>query len=140
MSLLTESSYNPEELKRNAKRAAKFIFLILGTAIVAIFLFGKHLLGIFGEEYARNSFEVLSILVLGCIPFAFNVLYATTKRVQKEIMPVIYVYGGIVVITLVGSYFLMQSMGVIAVGIAWIIGNGIVATGNVIVSIKQKVM
>lgn len=131
-SLLAEGSYNRENLRRDTKKAAKFIFLLLGVAILGIFLFGKYLLWVFGEEYAKNSFEVLSILVLGSIPFAFNSLYATTKRVQKEIKPVIFVYGGIAMITIVGSYLLMQSMGIIGVGIAWVIGNGVVTAGIIV--------
>jgi len=42
---------------------------------------------------------------------------------------VICVYGGIAIVTLVASYVLMQSMGIIGVGIAWVIGNGVVAGG-----------
>jgi len=126
VSLLAEGSYNQEELRRNTKRATKFIFILLGAVIVGIFLFGKYLLWIFGEEYAKNSLDVLLILVLGSIPFAFNVVYASIKRVQKEVKPVIWVYGGIAVITLVTSYLLMQNMGITGVGVAWMIGNGVI--------------
>lgn len=129
VSLLAEGSYNREELIRDTKRAAKFIFLLLGVAIIGIFLFGKYLLWIFGEEYARYSFEVLSILVLGSIPFAFNALYATIKRVENEVKPVILVYGSVAAITIVGSYFLMQTMGLVGIGYAWVIGNGVVTIG-----------
>ena len=129
VSLLAEGSYNREELIRDTKRAAKFIFLLLGVAIIGIFLFGKYLLWIFGEEYARYSFEVLSILVLGSIPFAFNALYATVKRVKNEVKPVILVYGSVAAITIVGSYFLMQTMGLVGIGYAWVIGNGVVTIG-----------
>ena len=41
MSLLAECSYNSDELKRNTKRAAKFIFLLLLAAITGVFLFGN---------------------------------------------------------------------------------------------------
>jgi hypothetical protein len=51
-------------------------------------------------------------------------LYIAIKEVQKEIKPVIYVYRGIATITLMGSYLLMQTMGIIGVGIAWVIGMG----------------
>jgi len=129
ISLLAEGSYSQEELRWDTKRAAKFIFLLLGVAIIGIFLFGKYLLWIFGEEYAINSFGVLLILVLGSIPFAINALYATIKRVQKDVKPVIYVYGGIAIITILGSYLLMQSMGIIGVGVAWVIGNSVVMCG-----------
>jgi hypothetical protein len=66
--------------------------------------------------------------VLGSIPFAVNTLYATVKRIQKEIAPLIWVYGGIAIITLTASYLLMQStMGLIGVGIACVLANGLVA-------------
>jgi O-antigen/teichoic acid export membrane protein len=128
-SLLTEGSYNKEELKGNVKKAAKFIFLLLATAVIGIFLFGRYVLWLFGEAYAQNSFEVLWILALASFPFAFNSLYIAIKEVQKEIKPVIYVYGAIALITIAGSYVLMPNMGIIGVGIAWVIGNGVVAGG-----------
>ena len=128
-SLLAEGSYRREELGRNIKRAGKFISLILILAMIVILLFGRHILWIFGEEYARNSFEILLILMLGCIPFAFNTLYASVKRVQKEIIPLIWIYGSITVIILTASYFLMRSIGIIGVGIAWVLGNGIASLG-----------
>jgi len=138
MSLLAEGSYNRGELGRNMKKAAKFIFLLLGAAIIGIFLIGKYILRIFGEDYARNSFELLLILVLGSIPFAFNALYASVKRIQKEIKPVILVYGGIAIITLVASYLLMQSIGLVGIGIAWVIGNGVVAGEISVMKLIQR--
>ncbi|MCU4139669.1 MAG: Membrane protein involved in the export of O-antigen and teichoic acid [Methanophagales archaeon] len=129
MSLLAEGSYNQEEIVWNARRAMKFILILLAVAIAGIFLFGKYLLWIFGEEYARNSLDVLLILVLGSIPFAFNVVYASVKRVQKEIKPVIWIYASIAVITLVGSYLLARSIGIVGVGIAWVLANVVIASG-----------
>ena len=129
ISLLAEGSHNHKEFKKDTIRAAKFIFILLGVAIIGVFLFGKYLLWIFGEEYARNSFELLLILVLGSVPFAVNSLYASVKRVKKEIKPVIYVYGGIAVITLVLGYLFMTMFGVVGVGYAWVVGNGVVAGG-----------
>jgi len=123
MSLLAEGSHNIRDLKTNTVKAMKFIFLLLGTAIVGIFLFGENLLWIFGEEYAKKSFEILLVLALGSIPFALNTIYITIKRVQKEIKTVIFVYGTIAITTIVGSYILMQRMGVVSVAYSWLISN-----------------
>jgi len=129
LSLLAEGAYNKKEVKRNTIRAVKFIFLLLGVAIVGIFLFGRCLLWIFGEQYAINSFKILLILVLGSIPFAINTLYTTIKRIQKKIRPIILVYGISAIFTLVGSYLFMQEFGLIGVGVAWIVGNSVVSIG-----------
>ena len=95
ISLLAEGSYNKEELRWNVTRALKFIFILLGIAIIGILLFGKYLLLVFGRNYALNSFEVLSILALGSIPFAINALYASVMRAKRDVKPVILIYGGL---------------------------------------------
>ncbi|MBN1761707.1 MAG: oligosaccharide flippase family protein [Methanomicrobia archaeon] len=135
-SLLTEGSYSRAELSRNTRRAVKFIALLLGAAIIGIVLLGRYVLWLFGEAYVQNSFEVLAILALGSVPVALNTIYTTIKRVQKELMPVILVSGGTALLTLLGSYLLIQRMGVIGVGIAWVLGNGIVACGVGLVVMK----
>jgi hypothetical protein len=63
------------------------------------------------------------ILVLGSISFAVDASHATVKRIQKEIALMICVYGSIAIITLAASYLLMRSMGIIGVGITWVVGN-----------------
>ena len=67
------------------------------------------------------------ILVLGCIPFAINAVYVSVMRVKRRIKPVVGVYGGIAVVTIVVSYLLIQEMGLVGVGIGWLVGNLVVA-------------
>lgn len=141
ISLLAEGSHNQEGLRRDVIRAGKFIFISLGLAITIIFLFGKYILWIFGEEYAKNSFELLLILAFGSILFAPNAIYVSVKRVQKEINPGIWVYGGIAVTTLVLGYPLMFEFGLIGAGYAWAIGNGVMVSIvglDVVKSRRQK--
>ena len=123
MSLLAEGSHDMKNLKANTIKAMKFIFILLGIAIAGIFIFGENLLWIFGEEYAKKSFEVLLVLALGSIPFALNTVYVTIKRIQKEIKTVIFVYGIIAIVTILGSYILMRRMGLIGVAFSWPISN-----------------
>ena len=122
-------------------RAGKFIFISLGLAITIIFLFGKYILWIFGEGYVKNSFELLLILAFGSILFAPNAIYVSVKRVQKEINPGIWVYGGIAVTTLVLGYPLMFEFGLIGAGYAWVIGNEVMVSIvglDVVKSRRQK--
>ena len=125
-SLLAECSYG-EDLKFNVLRAVKFIYLLLLPAIIFIFLFGNYLLLIFGKQYAENSLEVLRILSLASIPYSINALYASIKRIKKEIKSLIYLYAGISIITIVAGYLLMWKMRIIGVGVAWVLANGLVA-------------
>lgn len=137
-SLLVEGSYSPDELRKNVIKAFKFIFILLIPSILGVFVFGRYLLLLFSKEYAVNSLEVLLILSIASIPYAVIAVYATVKRVQKKIMPVIYAYGAVVGITLAGGYLLMQSMGLIGVGTAWVIGNGVVAGAVGVKSVRKR--
>ncbi|RLB65023.1 MAG: hypothetical protein DRH04_10920 [Deltaproteobacteria bacterium] len=129
MSLLAEGSYVRDELRKNVIRSLKFIFILLIPAVLGIVLFGDFILGFFGSEYSDNAFDMLRVLALACIPFSLNSVYATVKRVQKDVWQVICVYGGIAVVTLVAGYVLMGEFGLIGVGYAWVVGNGVVSIG-----------
>jgi O-antigen/teichoic acid export membrane protein len=126
-SLLAEGSHNPEKLRRDAFRSLKFIFILLIPAIIGLFIFGKYVLLLFGEEYAENSFGLLLILCMVSIPQSFNMVYLTIKRVKEELKTVVFVYSFVAIFTLVGSYLLVQNMGLIGVGVAWLLGSGIMA-------------
>lgn len=126
-SLFAEGSFSPDALRENVIKSLKFIYVLLILGIIGVFIFGRYVLLLYGEAYAENAFEVLLILSVASIPHAINVVYVAVKRVKKEIMSVIYVYGAVAVLTLIGSYVLIQVMGLRGIGISWIFGNGIVA-------------
>ena len=126
-SLFAEGSFSPDVLRQNVIKSLKFIFVLLIPAIMGIFIFGRYVLLLFGAAYAENAFEVLLILSLASIPHAMIMVYVAIKRVKKETMPVIYVYGAVAVLTLIGSCVVIQEMGLIGIGISWIFGNGLVA-------------
>jgi O-antigen/teichoic acid export membrane protein len=127
LSLLAEGSCNPEKIRRDAFRSLKFIFLLLTPAIIGIFVFGEYVLWLFGEEYARNSFKILLILCIASIPFSFNAVYLTVKRVREELKTVIFVYCFVAIFTLLGGYLSVQSMGLIGIGFTWLLAQSIVA-------------
>ncbi len=127
--LLAEGSYNPKELRKNSFKALKFIFLLLIPLVLGIIVFGKYILLFFGVKYAINSFDILLILCLASIPYSFNIVYLTAKRVKEEIGIVIIAFGFLAFFTVLGSYILIQTIGIIGVGIAWLVGNVIITVG-----------
>lgn len=126
-SLFVEGTFSRNELGLNIKRSLKLISVLIVSANISIFIFGKYILLLFGEIYAINGFEILLILSAASIPHSVNVVYVAVMRVEQKVAQVIYVYGGIAFITLAGSYILTHSMGLIGIGVSWILGNGIVA-------------
>ena len=122
-SLLAEVSYSPQEIRHQIVKAARFIFLILVPAILALFFFGNLLLSLFGEEYAREALHLLWILALSSIPVAFNELYVTICRLDKKVKPLICMRAFVALATIGGAYFLLKILGLNGIGIAWIVSN-----------------
>ena len=137
-SLFAEGSNVEEKVAENVKKAIKFILLLLLPAIVFILIFGDKLLLLFGTEYSVEGFRLLQILAVSALPFAVNGIYISVKKIRKEINMIVLVYGIVAFVTLEGSYLLLESIGLIGVGYAWILGNVITAGGIGLVAMKYR--
>jgi O-antigen/teichoic acid export membrane protein len=60
------------------------------------------------------------------------------KRINQEIMPAIYAYGAMTVLTIIGSYVLIHKIGLVGIGISWVFGNSVVA-GAVMVKMNLSI-
>ena len=136
-SLLAESSYNPQELRRQVLKAARFIFLIMIPAIILLFFFGELLLSLFGIDYADNALNILRMLTLCSIPLALNELCITVYRAEKKVKPVIYIRTFIGVTSIGGGYLLLRVMGLDGIGIACLAADTIAML--IVVPIMLKV-
>lgn len=126
-SLFAEGSFDKNNLRKNAIKAIRFIFLLLIPMICGVLFFGNYVLSIFGDVYSKNAFQMLLLLAIASIPYSVNATYITTKRVNKKTNVIINTYGFIAIFTIVVSYLLMIKIGLIGVGIAWISAQSIVA-------------
>lgn len=126
-SLFTEGSHDQENFRLNVIRSIKFILLLLIPAIIGLFLFGDKILLLFGKTYSKNATALLWLFGISSIPLAINQLYMTVKRVQIDIKPIIYINSFITFFIIGGSYLLMSEIGLIGIGIAWVLGHGIAA-------------
>ena len=126
-SLLAEGSYEPAKLRSQVIKAMKFVLLLLIPGIIILFLFGELILSLFSAEYAQNSLGLLWLFALSAIPYTINILYININRVQMKVKPLIYVYAFIAVFTIGVSYSLMNWVGLIGIGIAWLSAQGIIA-------------
>jgi O-antigen/teichoic acid export membrane protein len=127
-SLFAEGSQNMEtDFQMIIRKSIIFLFILLIPAIIILFVFSDEILLLFGQTYSVNASTLLWFFVISCIPYAINQIYITIKRVQLEIKPMIYVNLTTAILVISGSYILMNIIGLIGVGIAWIFGQGVVA-------------
>lgn len=140
MSLFAEGLNNPNDFKKDFLKSLKFVFSILGPLIVVFYLFGKYILSLFGTSYSENAYEILWIFSLASVPYSINLFYVIIKRIQNKMVEVVLIYAFVGLFSVIGGYVFVQWYGLIGVSIAWIIGNGIVATIILIAHIKNYVL
>ena len=136
-SLFAEGSNIEEKVVENVRKSMKFISLLLIPSIIFVLIFGDKFLLLFGKQYSVQGFKLLQILAVSAIPFAVNAIYISVKKIRKEIDMIVLVYGIVAFVTLGGSYLLLESVGLIGVGYAWILGN-LIAAGGIGLAIMKK--
>jgi O-antigen/teichoic acid export membrane protein len=96
--------------------------------LVAIVVLGApYILGIFGSNYATQGSVLLRLLALGAIPNIVNVLSIAIARVQRRMLGLVMLRGGLCVIVLSLSYLLLPRWGITGVGVAWCVGQSSLA-------------
>lgn len=121
--LFAEISHDESNFSLEIKKAIKLIIiLIIPCTFIFMFIGGKLLL-LYGEEYAKNSFQLLIILIVAVIPISINEIYYTVWRFEKKINYIIIATGLITFFTIIAGYILSIEYNLIGFGFAWFISN-----------------
>ncbi len=124
MSLFVEGSHG-EALKRTVVKSLIVIFSLLIPVAAVLYIYSGWVLGVIGEDYAAGGVEVLRMMVVASLFVGVNYIYFAIKRVQKDVNGLV-VLSGLIFVTLVGfGYVFMVMFGVVGVGYAWVIANGV---------------
>jgi amino acid adenylation domain-containing protein len=115
-SLLTEGSYNENELKKHVKKAITTILVILIPAIAAICLGGNALLQFFGKKYAEEAFQFLQLYSISTIFIALMLVSNAIMNVKRQIKSLIFSNMFASILTLWLSYAFISGK---LIGIGW---------------------
>lgn len=132
-SLFAEGLYSKRDLFTNTMKTLRFAFILIVPMILGIFLFGDYMLSVFGREYSEYAFGMLKMFSLASLSNSLNIIYISIKRVNKEINSVIFINFILAFFTIIGGYFLMNRIGLIGIGVAWLLANLFV---NLLIAIK----
>jgi len=138
-SLFVEGVHDEQNFRPNLFKSIKIISCILGPLMLTLFLFGDKLLMLFGESYSENSLILLWIFGFSSFPISVNQLYATMKRLQNDLNPLIYINAFIASFVIILSCVSIKEGGLISVGIIWILANGLIALIIVLHIIKNQI-
>lgn len=136
-SLFAEGTHNINKVYKSILDALKLMTVLLVPGIIGLFLFGKIVLLIFGQEYSIHSAPLLKIMSLTSIFLCINLIGATLLKIHgklKELLAVNVLY----LIVNIGFIYLWLPYGV--KGVAWSLfaGHAFLAIEYFVVFSKNK--
>ncbi len=122
--LLTEGSYDEDELKKHVKKAVVTIFAILLPATAIIVLVGNIFLKFFGKNYALEAFSFLQLYSISTLFTALLLISNAIMNVRHQIKSLIVANIFAAILTLWLSYAFISGK-LVGIGWGWIVGQGI---------------
>ena len=137
-SMFVEGSHE-RPLRSTAYKSLRFNLIILAPMVLAITVFGDHILLLFSPEYSAAAHQLLLLLAISSLFYAVIAVYITVVQVQKNIAMLNFIKLAVAGLTLSLSYVLLHKLGLIGIGYAWLLSNVIVAViaGGIMLSKKK---
>jgi O-antigen/teichoic acid export membrane protein len=119
-SLFVEGS-NGGSLRQSTIRSSIAIYALLIPAVIILYFFGDVVLGLIGEEYAANGFELFRVMIFTSLFLPVAYVYSAVKRVQNRVRELVLL-NGLIFALLVGlAHICMVNYGIVGIGYAWVI-------------------
>ena len=96
--------------------------------IVLIVALAPYVLRLFGPWYASQGTLTLRLLALSTLPNIVVSLAVSRARVQRRMITVVVVLGGLCVVVLGLTVLLVPHLGIVGGGIAWLTAECVIAT------------
>jgi O-antigen/teichoic acid export membrane protein len=122
--VFAEGSYADSEIRTLLRRGARLLLLLQGPAALLTFTVSGLLLGVFSSEYADRAGPLLQVLALGAVTVSLNSWAGSALRILKR-MTSLTVMNAIYCASIVGLAVLWVDHGLVWVGVAWVVGNGV---------------
>lgn len=138
ISLLAESTADLRRLPALAADAFVHTMLPLGGAAIAIAIAAPLLLQAFGPSYARDGTGLLQVLALSTIPWGLVTIFLAIARAYGWMRTIAGVQLATMILVLGLGSLLLQPLGVLGMGLAWLVAHSLVVAGIAAVLIKRN--
>jgi O-antigen/teichoic acid export membrane protein len=122
-SLFAEGSNSTHQLRERTRSCARIITVLLLPLMLVFLVGGRFILGLFGTSYAQHGQWLLVFMTVTAIPDAITNIYVSVLRVRGRLHEAALVNLGLAVLALVLTWLLLPPMGIMGVGVAWLIGQ-----------------
>lgn len=126
-SLVVEGAHDERDVAALARRSVVFYLRFVAPAVLVLVVAAPLLLRPFGSEYVTNATLLLRLLLAGALPQAVVTLYLGVERLRARMGRVIAAEAAVVVLVTTGAIIGMRSTGLNGVGLAWLVGQSVVA-------------
>jgi O-antigen/teichoic acid export membrane protein len=126
-SLIVEASARPSVAPATFRKSVRLASWILVPSVLAILVGAPWFLRILGTSYASHGTRLLQYLALAMPFMGVNVVYITFARLARRVRRVFLVQVSISAIVLSLCYVLIHRWGITGAGLAYLMGQGIVA-------------
>ncbi len=125
-SMFVEGSHE-RPLRDTAFKSLRFALMILVPMVVATVLFGDNILRMFSPEHSAAAYELLLLLAISSLFYAVVEVYFTVMQVRKDLVMLNFVRLSVTGLTLGMGYVLLQELGLIGIGYAWLLACVVVS-------------
>lgn len=125
-SLFAEGSNSEKGVGKFLNKSLKLNALLLLPAMMVVYFLGKYILLVFGFEYAKAGTQLLQLLAISGTFIYINSVGAVILNIKHQMkkLIVINIIGALFILGL--SHFLI-SKELLGIGIAWLIGQGVIS-------------
>ena len=136
MSLITEAAGDQSKLNLYSYRTFIQTARLLVPLVIIIVFAAPNILRLFGKSYSIEGATLLRLLCLSALPNMVTSIYTSVVRVQRRMKPLVLVLTVPYILVIALSYLLMNTYGVVGVGIAWLVSQSFVAVILLIVEFR----
>lgn len=101
------------------RKAARLIGILLVGPAVLMLVGGRFALSVIGEDYAREGYLLLVVLVVATLPDAVNNIAVGVYRATGRLARSATLNLGMALVTIAGTVVLAPRVGIVGVGYAW---------------------
>lgn len=134
ISLVAEGAADPWRSKALAVGALAHTMGLLVIAVAVIVAGAPLLLQLFGPSYAADGTTLLRILCLSALPFGITSMFLGLARVEGRMTAVVLVQAIMALLVLALSVPLLDMLGTLGIGFAWLFAQTAIALALVAVA------
>jgi O-antigen/teichoic acid export membrane protein len=128
ISFTVEAVRDRDQLESLSCRMLLHLTRLIVPAVGVLVLLAPYLLAVAGRQYPAEGAPVLRLLALGALPNIVNTLYMSIARIRRGMLRVLVTQVALSGIMLSLTPVLVHVYGITGVGLAWLIGQTVVAS------------